>query len=137
MTFQWILPAFLTLICWGVWNFIPKITTRYISPMSAMVYEVFGAIIVGSVILTLLNFRPDTNPRGICLAVVTGSLGLIGALGFLMAVKYQKVSVVALFTSLSPVITLALGWLILKEPITLKQGLGIICAFAAICFFAG
>nr|WP_320190218.1 EamA family transporter [uncultured Desulfobacter sp.] len=77
MISQWILPASLTLVCWGVWSFIPKITTRYISPMSAM------------------------------------------------------------FTSMSPLITLALGWIVLKEPITLKEGLGIISAFAAICFFAG
>ncbi|MBU0970791.1 MAG: DMT family transporter [Proteobacteria bacterium] len=135
MISQWLLPASLTLICWGVWSFIPKITTRYISPMSAMIYEVIGAIIVGVVILTRLDFRPDINPKGICLAVVTGIVGLTGALGFLFAVKYQKVSVVAMFTSLSPVITLTLGWLVLKEPITLKEGLGIISAFAAIYFF--
>ena len=137
MTSQWIVPASVTLVCWGVWSFIPKITTRYISPMSAMVYEVIGAIIVGSVILTRLDFRPDINPKGVCLAVVTGMVGLTGALGFLFAVKNQKVSVVAMFTSLSPVITLILGWLVLKEPITLKEGLGIISAFAAICFFVG
>ncbi|BBO82556.1 hypothetical protein DSCO28_31220 [Desulfosarcina ovata subsp. sediminis] len=135
MLSQWILPASLTLVCWGVWSFIPKITTRYIHPMSAMVYEVVGSIIVGSVVLSLLDFRPDINPKGICLAVFTGILGLTGALGFLFAVKSGKVSVVAMFTSLSPVITLALGWLVLKEPITLKEGLGIISAFAAIYFF--
>ncbi|WP_157237783.1 DMT family transporter [Desulfobacter curvatus] len=96
-----------------------------------------GAIIVGGVILTRLDFRPDINPKGVCLAVFTGIVGFTGALGFLFAVKYQKVSVVAMFTALSPVITLALGWIVLKEPITLKEGLGIISAFAAICFFAG
>jgi len=46
-------------------------------------------------------------------------VGLTGVLGFLFAVKYQKVFVVAMFTSLSPVITLALGWIVLKEPISL------------------
>ena len=136
MISQWLLPASLTLVCWGIWSFVPKITTRYIRPMSAIVYEVIGAIIVGAIILAHLDFRPDTNPKGICLAVFTGIVGFTGALGFLFAVKYQKVSVIAMFTSLSPVITLTLGWLLLKEPITLKEGLGIISAFAAIYFFA-
>ena len=131
----WILPASVTLICWGLWGFIPKITTRYISPMSAMIYETIGALIVGGVVLVLLDFRPDVHLKGICLGIATGIIGLTGALGFLFAVKSGKVSVVAMFCSLSPLITIALGCLILKEPLTLKEGLGILSAFAAIFFF--
>ena len=131
----WILPAFVTLVCWGIWGFIPKITTRYISPMSAMIYETIGAVIVGVVVLALVDFRPDIHVKGICLAIATGIVGLTGALGFLFAVKSGKVSVVAMFTALSPVITVALGCLLLKEPLTLKEGLGILSAFTAIFFF--
>ncbi len=131
----WILPACVTLICWGFWGFVPKITTRYISPMSAMIYETIGALIVGGVVLVLLDFRPDVHMKGICLGIATGMLGLTGALGFLFAVKSGKVSVVAMFCSLSPLITIALGCLILKEPLTIKEGLGILSAFAAIFFF--
>lgn len=131
----WIVPAFVTLICWGLWGFIPKLTTRYIGPMSAMVYETIGALIVGSVVLVLLEFRPDVHPKGIGLAITTGVLGLTGALGFLFAVKSGKVSVVAMFTALSPVITVALGYLLLKEPVTAKEWMGIVSAFIAILFF--
>ena len=131
----WILPASVTLVCWGIWGFIPKITTRYISPMSAMIYETIGAMIVGLVVLTLVDFRPDVHIKGICLAITTGIIGLTGALCFLFAVKSGKVSVVAMFTAMSPVITIALGYLVLKEPVTLKEGLGILSAFTAIFFF--
>ena len=85
---SWILPAFLTLICWGVWGFIPKITTQYITPMSAMVYEAIGVGIMGCVVLVLLGFHPDTNPKGVGLAILTGILGISGALGYLFAVKF-------------------------------------------------
>lgn len=132
----WILPAFVTLVCWGIWGFIPKLTTRYISPMSAIVYESLGALAMGGIVLAILGFRPDVHAKGICLAVATGMLGLTGALGFLFAVKSGKVSVVAMFTALSPLITIALGVLVLKEPITLKEGLGIVCAFIAIFLFS-
>lgn len=132
---NWILPAFMTLVCWGIWGFVPKITTMYISPMSAMVYETIGALIVGFVVLTLVDFRPDVHIKGICLAISTGIIGLTGALCFLFAVKSGKVSVVAMFTALSPVITVALGCLVLKEPLTLKEGLGMLSAFAAIFLF--
>ena len=134
---HWILPASVTFVCWGLWAFVPKLTTRYITPMSAIVYEVVGAAVVGGVVLALLDFRPDVHPRGICLAVATGILGLTGALGFLFAVKSGKVAVVAMFTAMSPIITIALGWLVLKEPITLKEALGIASALIAIyCFNA-
>ncbi len=59
----WILPASVTLICWGLWGFIPKITTRYISPMSAMIYETIGALIVGGIVLVLVDSRPDVHIR--------------------------------------------------------------------------
>lgn len=132
----WMLPACVTFICWGIWGFVPKITTRYISPMSAMVYETLGALVVGFVVLALLGFKPDVHAKGICLAVTTGMVGLTGALGFLFAVKSGKVSVVSMFTALSPLMTVALGCLVLKEPITLKEGLGILSALIAIMCFA-
>jgi len=131
----WILPASVTLICWGLWGFIPKITTQYISPMSAMIYETIGALMVGGIVLVLVDFRPDVHIKGICLAIATGMIGLTGALGFLFAVKTGKVSIVAMFTSLSPLITIFLAYLILKEPLTIKEGLGILTAFAAIFLF--
>ncbi len=131
----WILPASVTLICWGLWGFIPKITTQYISPMSAMIYETIGALMVGGIVLVLVDFRPDVHIKGICLAIATGMIGLTGALGFLFAVKSGKVSIVAMFTSLSPLITIGLAYLILKEPLTIKEGLGILAAFTAIFLF--
>ena len=132
---NWILPAFLTFVCWGIWGFVPKITTRYISPMSAMVYETVGAMIIGLIVLIFLDFKPDVHLKGTCLAISTGVIGFVGALCFLFAVKSGKVSVVAMFTALSPVLTTALGCLLLKETLNLKEGLGVLSAFVAIILF--
>lgn len=132
----WILPASMTLICWGLWAFIPKITIRHISPMSAVVYESIGALIMGVIVLAIIDFRPDVNARGIFLAMFTGMLGMAGGLGFLFAVRSGKVSVVAMFTALSPLITIALGYFVLNESITLKEGFGILSAFTAIVLFS-
>lgn len=133
---NWILPASVTLVCWGVWSFIPKITTRFISPISAIIYETLGMGMVGLIALTLVRFQPEFHIKGTCLAILTGFLGLAGGLGFLFAVKSGKVSVVAMFVSMSPLITIGLSYFILGEPITAKEMLGIICAFLAIFLFA-
>ena len=133
---NWLLPATVTFICWGIWAFVPKITTRYIHPMSAMIFETVGVIIAGFVVLTLVGFRPEIHPKGVGLAVFTGLVGMTGALGFLFAVRVGKVSVVVMLTAMYPLVTLLLAHFLLKEPITLKQGLGMLCALAAIVLFA-
>lgn len=133
---EWILPAMVSFACWGLWGFTAKLATRYISPRSAMVYEVLGGLLVAAIVLYLLNFRLDVHPKGIFLALITGALGIIGALGFLYAVSKGRVSLVVSFTALYPVLGILLAVVILKEPITLKQGVGIILALIAMLLVA-
>ncbi len=132
---NWMLPAIVAFVCWGIWGFIPKITTQYINPMSALIFEAVGAVIMGFAVLAFMSFQPEIHPKGIGLAILTGILGLAGALGFLFAVKSGKVSVVAMFTAMAPIVTILLAYFLLKEPITLKEGLGMVFAFAALFLF--
>lgn len=131
----WLLPASMTMICWGIWGFIPKITTRYINPLSASVFEGLGSAIFAIIILFSLSFKPEIHPKGISLAFITGLLGMLGALFYLFAMPRGKVSVIATMTALNPIITIALAYFILKEPITLKEGIGMVFAFIAIVLF--
>ena len=60
---------------------------------------------------------------------------MLGALFYLFAMPKGKVSVIATLSALNPVITIALAYFILKEPITLKEGIGMIFALMAIVLF--
>lgn len=133
---EWFLPALFTFFLWGTWGFIPKFTTRYISPISAVVFEALGAMIVGIFILAILRFRPEVHPKGIGLAIATGIFGILGALCYLTAIKKGKVSVVVTMTALYPVFSIGLAALILKEPVTLKEGIGILFSCIAIVLFS-
>ena len=128
---DWVIFAILALLVWGFWGFFPKLATNYISPKSVLVYEVIGAIIVGMAVLFLVNFKPEVNAKGITFAILTGIAGTLGALFFIFAVSRGETSVVVTTTALYPLITIILAFLILKEPITIKQGIGMIFAFAA------
>ena len=128
---SWVIFAILALLVWGFWGFFPKLATNYISPKSVLVYEVIGAIIVGMAVLFLVNFKPEVNAKGITFAILTGIAGTLGALFFIFAVSRGETSVVVTTTALYPLITIILAFLILKEPITMKQGIGMIFAFAA------
>ena len=123
------------MICWGVCGFIPKITTRYIHPLSASVFEGLGSAIFGLIILFSLSFKPEIHPKGVSLAFITGLLGMLGALFYLFAMPKGKVSVIATIAALNPVITIGLAYFFLKEPITLKEAVGMAFAFVAIVLF--
>ena len=86
----WVFPATATVIFWGLFGFIPKITIRYISPTSASVYAAFAGIPVALIIMAIMRFQLDTEPRGVILAGITGVLGMLGALGYLVAVSRRS-----------------------------------------------
>ena len=133
---EWILPAIGTFIFWGVWGFIPKLTTKYIGSKSAVVYEVIGGILVAVILLYTLNFRPESHPRGIVLAMVTGVVGFLGSLTFMIAASKGQISLVVSLTALYPALSIFLAMVILNEPITLKQGMGIFLALIAMLLVA-
>ncbi len=132
----WIAPATFTFIFWGLWGFIPKITTRYISPTSAVIYEALIGLPVALIIMAFMRFQIQSEPRGIILASVTGILGLLGALGYLVAVTRGPVSLVTAFVALAPALTILLAMLFLGETLVLRQWVGVGMALVAALLIA-
>lgn len=132
----WLVPTIGALLCWGLWGFIPKLTTRYLDSKSAIVFEVVGAIVLGIVMLSSLHFRPDTHPKGVALAITTGMLGFLGAFCFLNALTKGPVTLVATISAFYPVISIALAMVVFQETVTLRQGIGIVLALVALGLIA-
>jgi bacterial/archaeal transporter family protein len=132
----WWLPTLAALFCWGFWAFIPKITTRYLNPSSAIVYEAAGSLCLAFLTLLSLRFQPQVHPQGIGLAFITGLLGFGGAFCFLTAVSQGPVALVATISALYPVVSVVLAVVILHEPLTLKQTIGIAIALLAMVLVA-
>jgi len=128
---EWLLPTFGAFVLWGLWSFIPKITTKYISPKSAILFEVLGGIIFAIIVLISLQFKPDFHPKGALLAISTGILGFAGALCFLYAASKGPISLVAVLSALYPIVAIVLAMFFLNETITIKQGLGIVLGIGA------
>jgi len=132
---SWLIPASAALIIYGLWGFFPKLAVSYISPASALIYEIGGAMLVGLASLFWVGFQPETHPKGILFAVLTGVAGMLGTLFFFAAASREKISVVVSMTALYPIITIILAAIFLHEPITVQQVLGMLCAVAAIVLF--
>lgn len=129
---DWFKFALLALLSWGFWGFFPKLATNSLDPRSALVYEVIGVAIIGLLALILVGFKPEFHTKGVTFAILAGIAGSLGALFFLFAVSKGKASVIVPMTALYPLVTILLAFLILKEPITIKQGIGIILALSAV-----
>ena len=129
----WIIPATLTVIAWGLWAFISKITVMHVSPMSGLIYQILGTAIVGIAVCAALAFDLESDPLGIGASVLTGALNMAGTLFFLKAIQHGKVGVIFVFINiLYPMVAIALAFLFLGERLGLKEGLGIGFALFAV-----
>ena len=128
---HWLFPTFGAFVLWGLWSFFPKITTKYISPKSAILFEVLGGIIFAIIVLISLKFKPDVHPKGVLLAMSTDIIGFAGSLCFLYAASRGPISLVAVLSALYPIIAIVLAVFFLNEAITIKQGLGIVLGIGA------
>ena len=132
----WFLPAIFIPVVWGLWGLLPKLAVRYMSASHAMVYQVCGAVLFGIILLAWIGFRPQVDPRGIALAMAAGICGMGGAFLYLLAVSKGKVSVIVFMSAMYPVVTIALSYFFLHETISLKEGIGMVFALAAIILFS-
>jgi transporter family protein len=129
---EWLLPSGLALLAWMGWGFLPKLAARHINAQSAMIYQVLGGLVIGLAVLINLNFKVDFNIPGMVYGLAIGLLGFFGALMYLVAASKGPLVLVAPLTSLYPIGVIVLGFLILGETVTTKQGIGIGLSMLAI-----
>jgi len=133
---QWVILSFISLALWGVWGLFAKLAAKNLSPQSLMVFSGIGGLVITFVVLASLNFRPGVHAKGVALALLAGLVGSLGTIPFLYAISKGKASIVVPMTALYPLVTIILSALILREAITLNQGLGILFALIAIILFS-
>jgi transporter family protein len=133
---EWLLPTLGTITFMGLWSFVPKITTKYLNPTSATIYEAIGGLLLGLLLLLLMNSRLEVHPKGIALAIATGVIGFMGAFCFLSAMAKGSVAIVSTLSALYPVVSIFLAMVFLHETVSLRQGLGIALALLSIILVA-
>jgi transporter family protein len=134
---DWLPASLIALLIYGLWGFFPKLAVQDISPSSALLWEVAGALLVGAGVLASLHGRPDMHPRGVLFAVLTGVTGMAGTLFFFMAARQGKISLVVSITALYPLVTILLAVIFLGEKLSGKQLGGILSALIAIYLLTG
>lgn len=136
--FKAIFFATLAGICWGLGEVATKqvMVTGTIGPFSVLLVRVAGAlvptVIVYFVAMHVMKAEPPTwwtMPTPIMLKLLLGTTllaGFGGVLFFYLGLKYGEISVVKpIAFVLAPAIAVVMGWLFLKESMSLQKGIGV------------
>ncbi len=129
---NWLIFSILTVILWGFWGFFIKLASSQLG--WHQVFIVTSSITFVFSLLTYVSIKPSAEVgfQGASYALVAGVLGAFALIFFNMAIKEGNAIVVVPVTSLYPVVTVVLSYLILSEKLTFTKGLGIILALIAI-----
>jgi len=129
----WLLYALITTTFWGVWGALIEIPEKAGFP-ATLGYSVWAVTMIppALVALKLINWQLEHNTRAIFLGSVIGFLGAGGQLVLFETLRMGPAYLVFPFISLSPVVTIVMSYLFLKERASIRGWLGIVLALIAI-----
>ena len=129
----WLAFALITTISWGVWGALIEIPEKAGFP-ATMGYIVWAITMIIPAVFALkrINWKLDTNKISVRYGLLIGLSGSAGQLILFQALRTGPAYLVFPIVSLSPIVTIFLSILILKEKASLKSWIGIIIALIAI-----
>lgn len=132
----WLVYALITTITWGMWGAFSK------SPMengfpSTLVYCVWALtmILPGLVVLRINKWKVQTDKKSILYGSIIGFLGAGGQLLLFEALKVGPAYLIFPIISISPVVTITLSLILLKERTGVLGIIGIALALIALPLF--
>jgi drug/metabolite transporter (DMT)-like permease len=132
----WLVNALVTVVLWGIWGAFSGISPQRAFP-ETLVYCVWALTMIppAVVVLAQAGWRLDRSPRAIGHGLAVGLLGAGGQLVLFYAVARGPAYLIFPIISLSPVITIALSFLLMGERTGRLGALGIVLALLALPTF--
>jgi transporter family protein len=128
---HWLIPLLLAALFLGLYNFFIKLSAGHIHEIVGAVILQVVAFLVGGAALVWLKWKGtplETSPRGIAFAVFAGiAVGLAEITAFYAFSKGISASVgIPVMVGGTMLVGVLLGLLVLREQISLLQGLGVV-----------
>ncbi len=133
----WLIYAIVTTLFWGIWGAFIEIPEKAGFP-ATLGYAVwaFTMIVPAVVALKIINWKLEYDKKSVWLGCLIGFTGAGGQLVLFQALRTGPAYLVFPFISLSPVITIILSYIFLKERASKKGWIGIALALVAIIFLS-
>ena len=133
----WLIYAILTTVFWGIWGALIELPEKAGFP-ATLGYVVWALTMIppALVALKIINWKLEYDKKSIFLGCAIGFTGAGGQLVLFQALRLGPAYLVFPFVSLSPVITIVLSYIFLKERASKKGWMGIVLALLAILFLS-
>jgi len=133
----WLFYALTTTIFWGVWGAFIEIPEKSGFP-ATLGYVVWSLTMIPCAIYALkkINWKLEYDKRSIFLGSTVGLLGAGGQLLLFQALRQGPAYIVFPIISLSPILTIFLSLIFLRERTYFRQWIGIILALIAMFFLS-
>lgn len=133
---RWLLFALLTVGLWGVWGAFAGISAQRGFP-ETLVYCVWAVTMVvpAMVVMQREKWRLDRDPVSVLFGLLIGLTGAGGQMLLFYAVTTGPAYLIFPIISLSPLVTILMSLLFLKERTSRLGALGVVLALAALPLF--
>ena len=127
----WLLPSLVALLCNGLSTFLPKLSLKSLRLLDLVVYQ--GFFFFGwSLAIPAIYGWPAFEFKGTMTAVISGVIGALGQLFYLVGLQRTSVAPVSTVAGLYPLVSTLLAVFLLDESVTVLQGAGIIFGVSSI-----
>jgi uncharacterized membrane protein len=132
----WLLYAFATTILWGVWGAFTGLSAERGFP-ETLVYCVWSVTMIPPALFALarVDWRLDRDLRSVVYGAIIGLLGAGGQMVLFYAVTTGPAYLIFPVISLSPIVTIAMSYLLLGERTNIVGAAGILLALLALPLF--
>ena len=128
----WFFPALVALVVWGLTAFLPKVLLRGMQPLHMIVYNCFFFFLTACGVQFMFRNDFEFEWHGVLLAMATGACGTLGQVFYLIALQRGPRTYASMISSLDPAGATVLALVFLPDPLTLRQGLGVVLGLASI-----
>jgi uncharacterized membrane protein len=132
----WLTYALITTLFWGVWGAFAEFPTRHGFP-DTLVYVVWTLTMIPPALYAMqrVGWRVQRDARSVLLGALIGFTGAGGQMLLFHAVHTGPTYLIFPVIALSPVVTIALSMVFLRERVTKVGALGVLLALIALPLF--
>ncbi|MBS0422735.1 MAG: DMT family transporter [Proteobacteria bacterium] len=136
MSKPWLTYALITTLFWGVWGAFAEFPTRHGFP-DTLVYVVWTLTMIPPALYAMrrVGWRVQRNAKSILLGALIGFTGAGGQMLLFHAVHTGPTYLIFPVIALSPVVTIGLSMVFLRERVTKVGALGVLLALIALPLF--
>jgi uncharacterized membrane protein len=132
----WLLYAVATMLLWGVWGAFTDLPTRHGFP-DTLIYCVWSLTMIPPALygLARAGWRIEHDARALAYGMIIGLLGAGGQMVLFYALTIGPAYLIFPLISLSPIVTIAMSFVLLGERTNTLGTIGIALALAALPLF--